>query len=64
MNKKYGIKMFFKRIGILTTILFLCAAVLYFSLRALNDSVSVLSQKKVAENSRTIIIDAGHGEST
>ena len=56
--------MFFKRLGILATILFLCSAVLYFSLRALNDSVSVISQEKIAENTKTIIIDAGHGESS
>lgn len=60
-NRKFAIKLFFKRIGILLTILVLCSAVLYFSLRSLNDSVSVLNQESLLKKSPAIIIDAGHG---
>lgn len=61
MKIKMPLKNLLKRASVLIIIIAVCAAAIYFSLKSLNHSISVLSRNKIKGGSKTIILDAGHG---
>jgi N-acetylmuramoyl-L-alanine amidase len=61
MKRKLYYKNFIKRVLVLILIIAVCCACLYYSLKKINYTISVLQNEKNIQSTKTIVIDAGHG---